>query len=53
MIRGTLTLLAIACALYVAHWIVPQPNGLGDLAGVLSGAALLYFLATAEITGRK
>lgn len=51
--RGTLALLTIACALYVAHWIVPQPNGLGDLAAVLSGTALIYFLATAEITGRK
>lgn len=50
MIRPTITMLTIACALYVIHWVIPQPNGAGDLAAVLSGAALLFFILTAEIT---
>jgi hypothetical protein len=51
--RGTLTFLIMACTLYVIHWVIPQPNGAGDLAAVFSGVALLWFLATADIERRK
>lgn len=48
--RMVFSALVISCILYVIHWIIPQPNGAGDLAGMVAGAALLIFLATVEIT---
>lgn len=41
--RTSFTLLVIACVMYVVHFFVPQPNGLGDLAAVVAGASLLFW----------
>lgn len=43
--RAVFWLLVAACILYVTHFLVPQPNGAGDLAGVLAGAALIFYIA--------
>lgn len=43
--RAPFYLLAISCVLYVIHYLVPQPNGAGDLAGIIAGAALIFYVA--------
>lgn len=37
-------LLVAACTLYVIHYLVPQPNGAGDLAAIVAGYALIYYV---------
>ena len=43
--RAVFLLLISACTLFVIHYVIPQPNGAGDLAAIIAGTALIVFVA--------
>lgn len=36
-----------ACILFVIHYLIPAPNGAGDLAAIVAGSALIVYVAKA------
>ena len=45
--RTVITLEIAACILFVIHYLIPQPNGAGDLAAILAGAAVVWYVLAA------